>query len=695
MKSIKGKVLLGIIFCSLVSSLLIAVLTISYSRNISNADAKKELELMCQNKAEEINGQISRIQQSVDTLYEISMERLDFSKFPNNNEYIKEYTDSLLKDFFKFAENTEGAVCAYIRYNPDFTEPTSGIFLTRADTNSEFESVTPTDFSMYEKDDLAHVGWYYIPVENKAPLWMEPYLNANVNIYMISYVIPIYVGDTSVGIIGMDIDFRKLTDTVDSAAALDSGYAFLTNSDGIVMHHRDIAVGEDLNTYEDGAYSAVAGFMADENNALSILDYQHAGTGKTLTFASLDNGMHMALTVPSAEFRANADKLSVNILMASIMSVLAAAVLGFFIGKNITNPIKQVTRIIEQTARLDFSHAGEGDALKKRQDETGAMARAVGDMRDVLRSLIMNMEQVKDNLDSNMVLLDDVMRENNAIAEDNSSTTQELAAGMEQTAASTTLIAGNVNDIQNHVKGIHNLSAEEQLRARDVMSRAEAMCDTAETSSDKALTVYDSMKDRIAEAVSQARVVERINELTDNIRQISSQTNMLALNASIEAARAGEAGRGFAVVATEIGQLASQTFETVDGINSVVSEVNGAVENMISCIQTIMSFIDQTVMPDYQSLKEIGQQYEEDAKTFSESMGEVSDRIADLSHGIDQIVAAVESVNTTMIQSGEGVNLIAEKSGMAVSKTVEGYEHLKDNRERLHELKELMEKFAL
>lgn len=157
---------------------------------MSNTDAERELVLTCENTSKDINALISRIEQSVDTLTDIALEQLDFSKFQNNNSYVTQYTNELMDDFVKFAEHTDGAVCAYIRYNPDFTEPTSGIFLTRQNTNEAFESVTPTDFSMYEKDDLEHVGWYYIPVENKAPLWMDPYLNANVNIYMISYVVP-------------------------------------------------------------------------------------------------------------------------------------------------------------------------------------------------------------------------------------------------------------------------------------------------------------------------------------------------------------------------------------------------------------------------------------------------------------------------------------------------------------------------
>ena len=57
---------------------------------------------------------------------------------------------------------------------------------TRDNSSGEFTKIEPTDFTMYEPDDLEHVGWYYIPVNNGKPTWMEPYLNSNINVYMVS-----------------------------------------------------------------------------------------------------------------------------------------------------------------------------------------------------------------------------------------------------------------------------------------------------------------------------------------------------------------------------------------------------------------------------------------------------------------------------------------------------------------------------
>lgn len=695
MKSIRMKITAAIVICSMGCAALISLLSISDSRDLSNTSAEKELVLTCENASGEINALISRVEQSVDTLTDIAMEQLDFSRFKSSNAYVTQYTDNLTDDFKKFAEHTDGSISAYIRYNPDFTEPTSGIFFNRSDLQSDFESLVPTDFSMYDKDDLTHVGWYYIPVANKAPLWMDPYLNENINVYMISYVVPLYMDGTSVGILGMDIDFRQITDYVDTVSAFDSGYAFVVCEEGKVLYHTDIPVGTDLAEVNGGELTQVKDFLLDASNQGSTLQYSYNGEEKYMAFAELDNGMKLVLTVPLREIKANADQLSLQILGFLFVGILVAVALGILIGGNIAKPIKRITNIVKQTSQLNFHQAEDIDKLVKKKDETGIMANAVNEMRSVLRELVTNMEQVKDSLVENMELLDNVMKENNSISEDNSATTQELAAGMEETSASTALIVGNIGAIQENVVQIQGLSEKEQQDSRDIMTRARKLRDDTMVSNDKAMEIYATMKDRTTEAIEQSRVVGRINELTDNIRNISSQTNLLALNANIEAARAGEAGRGFAVVATEIGALASQTFQAVDDINKIVGEVNDAVRNMTECIQVIMQFMEETVVTDYASFKQVGERYEQDAGSFADSMQQIYTQVSDLSRKITDIVATIDNVNETISESADGVNLIAEKSTEAVSKTMEGYEHLRESKESLKLLKEFIEKFEV
>lgn len=695
MKSIKVKITLGIIICSLISSAFIGVMSIANARGISNTDAERELALTCENTTAEMNATISRVEQSVNTLSDIALERLDFSRMQNNPTYVRQYTESLMTDFYKFAENTDGAICAYIRYNPDFTDPTSGIFLTRSDTSSAFDSIEPTDFSIYEKDDLTHVGWYYIPVANKAPLWMDPYLNENINIYMISYVVPLYVDGVSVGIVGMDIDFGTITAMSDEITVFDSGDAFLVGSGGTVMHHGQIETGTALAEYEDGKLAGLAEFLSDGNNQGVIRKDKLDGELRRFAFGVLDNGMRLVLSAPDREITANADRLSLRIILFFVLGLVISAGLGFLISASIAGPINRITGIVQQTAKLNFRKSEGGDSLKNRKDETGAMANAVSEMRGVMRNLVKDMEQIKANLDDNMRSLDSVMKENTDAAQDNSATTQELAAGMQEASANTMMIAENINAIRENVFGINSRSQRGQEESGEIMSRAEKLCRSTAESGDKTMDIYKSMKDRTADAIEQSKVVHKINELTETIRQISTQTNLLALNANIEAARAGDAGRGFAVVATEIGSLASQTFTTVDSINGIVGEVNTAVSNMAECIEQIMEFLEKTVVTDYDSFREVGTRYQEDAGAFAQSMKEIHSEITELSKRVDEIATVVDNVKDTIAQSAEGVNVIAEKSCTAVEKTAEGCEYLSENKEKLESLKGLIDQFML
>ncbi|MGN1157591.1 MAG: methyl-accepting chemotaxis protein [Agathobacter sp.] len=694
-KSVRMKITAVIVLCSLLTASVISLLAMSGSRNISNLAAEKELVLNCSNAGSEINALISRIEQSVDTLSDIALERLDVSKFKNNDDYVTEYTNGLLEDFYTFAEHTDGAITAYIRYNPEFTNPTSGIFLIRNNTEDEFESVTPTDFSMYEPDDFAHVGWYYIPVANKAPIWMDPYLNENVNIYMISYVVPLYVDGVSIGILGMDIDFGQLTSLVDEVSSFDTGYAFLMNSEGIILHHKELESGTNLAEYNAGEMASVKDFVMDADSVGKTLEYSCNGAEKYLTYKDLNNTMKIALTAPVEEIKANADALSIEVVIASIVAIILSSVLGIVLGSYIAKPIKRMTEIIKQTSQLNFRETEDIDELAKKKDETGAMATAVSEMRAVLRELISNMEAVKESLGNNMDLLDEIMRENNTISENNSATTQELAAGMEETAADAVRIVENIGAIQVNVADIQKLSANEQQNSKEIMARARQLRDDTVASNNKAMSIYADMKMRTEEAIEKSKVVEKINELTDDIRDISSQTNLLALNANIEAARAGEAGRGFAVVATEIGALANKTFETVDGINQMVQEVNDAVSNMTECIRVIIGFLEETVVVDYGTFGQVGERYEKDAASFADSMQQIYHEISDLNQKMNAIADTMEEVNHTISESTSGFSLIAQKSGDAVEKTVEGYSHLRDSKDNLTTLKSLIEKFVL
>lgn len=695
MRSIKSKITLSIIICSLLSSLLIGLASMSNVRQVSNKGASSEMSLSAENTKMQIDALITRIEQSVDTLSSIFLEQVDLEQMQTSDSYVTALTESFQSITLSFGQHTEGTITAYIRYNPDFTDPTSGLFLSRNSLSEDFISIVPTDFTMYEKTDLAHVGCYYIPVENKAPLWMDPYLNSNINVYMVSYVVPIYIDGVSVGIIGMDIDFSQICDIVDEVTVFDSGYVFLTSDDGVITHHPELETGTDLSEAY-GGIPEMKTALADTGKEGEYLEYSCQGEERAFVYYSLENGMKLVVNASLSEIKADADKLSLQILYFIIFSIILSVVLGLVISSNIANPLKKMTNIIIKTSELDFTSSGSvGARLVKRRDETGVMAKAVQAMRKALRELVQDMMQTESSIMKNVDRLSEIMEQNRTISEDNSATTQEMAAGMQETRSNTEVIAEDIGGIRKNAEDIRTMTHQGQTASQEVAARARALNATVTSSSDKALKMFDLMKTKTKEAMKQSEAVARINEMTDIIKSISSQTNLLALNANIEAARAGDAGRGFAVVATEIGSLASQTLETVNGINSIVEEVNLAVNSMKECMETMMDYMNQTVVTDYASFRDVSVKYEADAKEFMDDMNQIYSEITELYSKIQDITKTINQVNATVEQSAEGVGLIAEKSVEAVKKTQEGHMHLEDSKHSIDQLQQLVDRFRI
>ena len=256
-------------------------------------------------------------------------------------------------------------------------------------------------------------------------------------------------------------------------------------------------------------------------------------------------------------------------------------------------------------------------------------------------------------------------------------------------------IVANVEEVKKNSESIYMLTEDGKNKSSQILGRAEEIKRNSEDSSRQAMAMFANIKQKSDEAIEQSKAVYQINELTEDIKNISSQTNLLALNANIEAARAGEAGKGFAVVATEIGTLATQTFKAVDDINAIVSAVNEAVDNMTDCMQIMNDYLENTVIKDYGIFKQSGDQYHEDAESYMYLMDQIKQAIEKLDSYISSIVDSVEDINTTMAESSEGVTVIAEKSSEVVESTMEGYDKLRESKESIGALNSMIGRFKM
>ena len=695
MKSVRTKLIVSILICSLFTSVLIGVIAISNSVRTAVKDAMTMMQLTGQKKTEEINSTIQKIEQSVDTLSEVAMSNFDYDSFRQSKDYADTYTETVQQSVLDFANHTNGAVTVYLRYNPNYSNPTSGVFAQRQSVDSELQCLTPTDFSMYDESDVEHVGWYYLPVQAKEAIWMSPYMNENINIYMISYVVPLFAEDgTSIGIVGMDIDFSQITDLVDKTKVYQSGYAFLTDASAAVMYHKNADEGTKLSDL-DSSLSKSADFIGDDGNQGKTMDYSYKNVNKKFAFYNLDNGMKLVLTAPVSEIYSEAYGLAKMIILAMIVAFILSAVIGIVMGTGLTKPIRQLTSVIEQTAALDFRPTEAGAKLRKQKDEIGDMATKIHDMRKKLRAMMENLQQTQQVLETNTGNLNQLMKQNSAYAEDNSAATQELAAGMEETSANAAHIVENVGIMKESSDNIQKLAEDGEKNSGQIQERAGEMERISTESRHKTDQMYAVMKQKTDAAVEQAKSVQKINALTDNIKQISSQTNLLALNANIEAARAGEAGRGFAVVASEIGDLATQTLDTVSTIDEIVGEVNSSVSNMTECLTTIMEFLEQTVLGDYEHFAQVGEQYHADADTFQQIMQQTKEAVDALEQHIGEISSTVSDINSMVEQSTDGISGIAEKSGSTQNLVTEGYDKLQECTQSVNVIRDFVAQFHL
>lgn len=694
MKSIKTKITIMVILVSAVSALICGGMCLVKTGFVVNKDSEQKIIMTGENSSQKIDTMLETISQSVDTLAGIAVSELqDFDQFRVSEDYEQAYTEGLKDVLLQFANQTSGAITCYIRYNPEFTNPTSGIFYSRESTDEEFQIVPNTDFSMYDPEDAEHVGWYYIPIANGTATWMDPYYNANIDQYMISYIVPIFIDGTSVGIIGMDIDFGMIESLVDESVVDDHGYAFLTNNTNQIVYHKDIEFGSQLLDVGDGMKELDAG-LNDSSLQNTSIWYEFEGR-KVASYQILQNGMKFVQTTTYGDIRQTSVDLMKLICAAVAIAIFISVMAGMLVSRMIANPIKAVTGIIEDTARLDFSNMEAGKKLICRKDETGNMARAVLNMNEKLRSMVAQMNEVKDHIAGNVAELTQSMLKIDEMCSDNSATTQELAAGMLTASAQTDQMDHNIVKMSDSAKNIQQLAEEGVQQSNQVRERAIRLSDTTKQASDTTVETYNEVRRKAENAIEQAKAVEKINSLTEDIMEISSQTNLLALNASIEAARAGEAGKGFAVVATEIGSLSTQTQDTVKNIEQIISAVYESVNNMKECLYHATDFLENTVLSDYRNFMEVGEQYTMDAKNYESGMKDIEDSVSMLMEMTKEITDSIDEINDTVKQSSDGITVITEKTTVIVGKMEEADELLAESSQSVDALRQVVQEFKL
>lgn len=370
MKSIQTKFIALILGCVLLSSVVIGGAGILNVQRVVDGDSAKIMNLLCEEKALELDGLLSRIEQSVKTLSVYTMERLEsVDRLKTDGAYMDQYTQQLESVAVNAANNTEGSLAVYVRFNPEFAPPTSGLFWSKTERSGSFQPLTPTDFSSFSPSDTEHVGWYYIPVKNGQATWMLPYFNQNLGVQMISYVIPLYREGETIGVVGMDIDFGVLEDMVAGIRLYESGYAFLSDSQGNVMYHRDIPLGTSMGAADKSLYPVVEE-LENGTSGSALFAYEYGGERRELAFRTLGNGMRLAVTAPVAEIDRERNRLILENVVALLLICALSVALTALFTRRLVRPLKELNLAAKKIAEGDLSVT----ISTQTKDEVGALA---------------------------------------------------------------------------------------------------------------------------------------------------------------------------------------------------------------------------------------------------------------------------------------------------------------------------------
>lgn len=454
---------------------------------------------------------------------------------------------------------------------------------------------------------------------------------------------------------------------------MDSAYMYVVQNDGTMLYHpTKEKVGQPV---ENAVIKGVVQQLQDgKKPGTTVVEYDFNGTTKYSAYTILNNENILVLTADESEALAGITTVTGVAVGIIAIVVLIAIIISFIMGRRLMRPLVKVSTIIEDVANgnieADFS------VVKESNDEIGLIIEKMKELTQSLGSIVGKIRNSSDTMSSNSYELNDTSSQTLAANNEISKAVEDVAEGSTGMAASISKINENLLEMSNETKDI-NASVDE------IKNQTAAVQDSSKIMNDKIKSMQDSSHkmDEGISAISKRietvnTTVDKVSNIVSVIEEISSETNLLSLNASIEAARAGDAGKGFAVVAQEIRVLSDNTNTELENIKQIISSL---VEECRYCVQASGTIVEdnakqkeeiKAVLDEFGSLDEQIQKTAEKADEIEElvtAMIELNDDITKSSNSLTDVsaanAAATEEMNANIEELNAMMHGVSEMAG--------------------------------
>ena len=265
------QILTTIIFAMLAITVFIGGISIYEVDKYIQKESENFVMVTCENEGAQINNIFDSMEKSVKVMESYIMDFFVEGTIVEDHIFQEKVIANTDQMFADVANHASGAVAYYFRFDPAISDSETGLFYSKTRENDEYIPFELTDISLYEKNDTEHVGWFWQPYDAGEPVWMSPYYNQNNNIYMISYVMPLYYNEQFIGVVGMDFDYTVLTERVHEIEIYENGFAHL-EIDETVIHSNDSKF-EPITKENSNKYLRVSKELSNEMTLVLYASY--------------------------------------------------------------------------------------------------------------------------------------------------------------------------------------------------------------------------------------------------------------------------------------------------------------------------------------------------------------------------------------------------------------------------------------